>query len=233
MRRSFVSACVLVFSLISLLTLCSVGFHSYKNEKNVFFGNPNNYSKIALTFDDGPDPDLTPEILDILKEYGIKATFFVIGEQAELYPQLLQREAEEGHEIGDHTYTHFYMNENNLYKIRQEWGKTQKIIERYTDARVRLCRPPGGYYSSVIANTAEEFDYSIVLWTIDTRDWSGCDADAIAREVIENAECGDIILMHDASGRRLHTPEALRKIIPVLLERGFKFVTVSELLGSS
>jgi peptidoglycan/xylan/chitin deacetylase (PgdA/CDA1 family) len=224
------------FALITLFgffTLCGSGYHSYHNEKNVFYGNPNNYSKIALTFDDGPEEGSTDEILDILKEYGIKATFFVIGEQAERNPQLLQREAEEGHEIGDHTYTHLYMKNESLYKIDKEWNKTQSIIESQTDTRVRLCRPPGGYYSDAIARSAEMRDYAVVLWTIDTRDWSGCSADAITQEVIENAECGDIILMHDGSGRKLNTAQALRQIIPVLLERGFKFVTVSELIGGS
>lgn len=227
---------ILLLTAVSLLTvfmLCGVGYHSYKNEKNVFYGNPNNYSKIALTFDDGPDSRLTPEILDILKEYGIKATFFVVGEQAERNLRLLQREAEEGHEIGDHTYSHLYMKNESLYSITSEWDKTQSIIEAYTDSRVKLCRPPGGYYSDEIARAAQARDYSIVLWTIDTRDWSGCSSDDIVNEVLENAECGDIILMHDSSGKKLHTPEALRQIIPVLLERGFRFVTVSELLGSS
>lgn len=222
---------MLVAVLIGCFFLESVGFHAYQNTENVFFGNRNHFSKIALTFDDGPDPHATAEILDILKEYGIKATFFVIGEEAERYPELIAREAAEGHEIGSHTYTHLYMKGKGAAQIREEWEKTQKVIESNTDSRVCLLRPPGGIYSREIMRLAEKMNYTLVLWTIDTRDWSGCSSEKITAEVLENAECGDIILMHDAGGK--HTPEALRQLIPVMLERGFRFVTVSELLSSN
>ncbi len=197
-------------------------FSCYKNESQ----------KIALTFDDGPHPRYTPEILDILDEYGIKATFFVVGQNVQYYPELVKAEIDAGHEVGNHTYSHANLRKASYEVVCGEIGTTERLIYENTDFRAHLLRPPGGMYSQTVCDVAAADDYTIVLWSIDTRDWAHNPSDKIAEQILSDIRSGDIILFHDYIAKDSPTAEALRKIIPTLLERGYKFVTVSELLAS-
>lgn len=193
----------------------------------------NTSKKIALTFDDGPHPRYTKEILEILAEYGIHATFFFVGENVIYYPDTAREVAERGHEIGNHTYTHISPNQkNNGAVLRKELARCEAAIQQVTDTSPKLFRPPQGSWNEELCSIAREREYEIILWNIDTLDWAHTPAEQISRHVLERVQSGDIILMHDYHSKVCTTTEALRTIIPALLARGFHFVTVSELLGS-
>ena len=119
---------------------------------------------IALTFDDGPHPKYTAEILEILKKYGVNATFFVIGKNAEEYPELVAREAGEGHEIGNHSYSHTYFSRSGDNEISREIEKCEKIVEGISGLETSLLRPPGGLYGGSLKTIAKGMSYRIVLW---------------------------------------------------------------------
>ena len=190
--------------------------------------------KIALTFDDGPHDKYTPEILDILNDYNIKATFFVIGTNAELYPNIISRTIREGHEIGNHTYHHDKYRDNDVNNIENEIDMNERVLYEIAEYKPKLFRPPGGYCCAQLSNTAARLDYSVILWNIDTRDWDSKSVTPkeIADTVMDNVKSGDIILCHDYVGIN-NTAEAMRVFIPKLLNAGYKFVTVSELIRTN
>ncbi len=187
---------------------------------------------VALTFDDGPHPKYTAEILDILKEHGAKATFFVIGQNAEKYPELVKREHNEGHEIGNHTFSHPQLRQIPVSKFTDEISKTQLTIKNITGVEPKLFRPPGGYLNNSFVEKTKDLNCTSVLWSWrqDTKDWSRPTAEKIVSTVLGNIRNGDIILFHDYNSGKSPTPEALRIIIPRLKEMGYTFVTVSELM---
>jgi len=188
--------------------------------------------KIALTFDDGPHPRYTPEILQILDEYGIKGTFFVVGQNVGYYPDLVKAEIDGGHEVGNHTFSHANLRLEGYEAVCGEIGRTERVIYENTDYRSKLLRPPEGIYSQTVCDAAADCDYTIVLWSIDTKDWAHNPSEKIAEQILSDVRGGDIILFHDFIAKDSPTPAALRLIIPKLLEEGYKFVTVSELLAS-
>ncbi len=185
---------------------------------------------IALTFDDGPHGKYTDEILDILGEYGIKATFFVVGVCAEKYPQIIAREIAEGHEIGNHTYSHIHINGASDRVIAGEIDKTEQLIFESSGYSTTLFRPPEGVCNDTVRSVAKNMNYSLVLWTVDTRDWIPSSKESIINTVMNEVDGGEIILMHDYVAKNSNTPDALRVIIPKLLDMGYTFVTVSELI---
>jgi len=192
---------------------------------NVYHQHQNLEKKIALTFDDGPHPILTPRILSILEKYQIKATFFIVGENAKNYPLVVEQILNQGHEIGNHTYTH-----DNISK--QEIEACEKIIYELTDYRTKLFRPPEGAINQTVRYISADLDYDIILWDIDTRDWDHTSPLQISKNVMEKIRSGSIILMHDYISYNSPTPEALETIIPALLEQGYQFVIISELIGT-
>lgn len=223
-----------LLALIAASLLCaafvSPAFAAGQGGAHVIYQRDNGDRNIALTFDDGPHPVYTAEILDILAEYGIHATFFVIGENAEQYPDLLQRELTEGHEIGNHTQTHPLRNLSRE-QMEREISACETTIGELLDRRTHLFRPPGGIISQTVMTLAENHSYRVILWSIDTRDWAHCPVPDITKNVLDHISDGDIILMHDAVDKPSPTPQALRVLIPELLARGYHFVTVSELLA--
>ncbi len=194
---------------------------------------------VAITFDDGPDPVWTSRILDILKAADVKATFFVTGKNAEDHPNLLRRLVGEGHEVGNHTYTHGNMAEMGQWRMRLELDATQRLIESVTGYSTTLFRPPYNADSTptdvrelIPLDFAErELGYTVVLEKVDPQDWSRPGADVILQRVKDLRHEGNIILLHDAGGNRSQTVEALPKIIAWLRERGDRVVPMSELLG--
>ena len=198
--------------------------------------------KIALTFDDGPDPQWTPKILDILKEKGVHATFFIIGENGAAYPRLVQRALAEGHDLGNHTFTHPNLGETPNGVAALELNATQRLIEALTGRSTRLCRPP--YLGDAEPTSAEEIapmqeaerlGYLIVGLKVDPDDWQKPAPDLIVERVVAQAtdpdpeKRGQVVLLHDAGGDRAATVAALPKLIDALRARGFEFATVSEL----
>jgi peptidoglycan/xylan/chitin deacetylase (PgdA/CDA1 family) len=180
--------------------------------------------KIALTYDDGPHPVYTEELLQVLEEYQVNATFFLLGKEAELYPEIVKSIAEAGHTIGNHSYSHDNLQEMGLTEARKECDRTAEILHTICGQNTEFYRPPFGSAPDELEKTCNMVQ---VLWDIDTRDWECQDAGTVVRCVLQQAEENDIILMHDAYAS---TVEATRQLIPLLQEQGFTFVTVEELL---
>lgn len=180
--------------------------------------------KIALTFDDGPHPRYTEQLLDGLKERNVVATFFVTGENAQNYPNIIRREQEEGHLLGNHTYSHIQLTSGNRETFREELVKTNEILENITGEKVSFVRPP---YGSWDKSFEKELNMFPVLWNIDPLDWCSHNAECIAAKVVEKAGDGDIILMHDYYDTSV---TAALEVVDVLQKRGFQFVTVEEIL---
>ncbi|KQZ77811.1 polysaccharide deacetylase [Rhodanobacter sp. Root561] len=200
--------------------------------------------KIALTFDDGPDPEWTPQILDILKAKHVPATFFIIGENAEMSPKLVQREVAEGHDVGNHTFTHPNLGDSPPGIVSLELNATQRLFEALTGHSMRLFRAP--YFGDAEPTTADELvpieiaqkmGYLSVGLHVDAEDWQRPGVDAIVDNVLnaintKNVERkGQVVLLHDGGGERSQTIAALPRIIDSLRAQGYQFVTVSELAG--
>jgi len=180
---------------------------------------------IALTFDDGPHPELTPLLLDFLREQEAHATFFVLGCNAEDTPDTLRRAAAEGHQIGNHTYHHKDLTKLGPERRRAEINSGAALIESLTGQRPAVMRPPYGEYNKTVQ---AEADTPLILWSIDPADWRTRDADDIYRHVMERVQDGDIILLHDLYPE---TVEAAKKLVPALKAQGFVLVTVDQLLA--
>ena len=180
--------------------------------------------KVALTFDDGPNPDYTGVLLDGLKERGIKANFFVLGSEVERYPQLVKRASEEGHLIGVHAYRHVNLCQLSDAQAVEQIDRTNGAIYRATGQYASYIRPPYGCWK-------EDLDYEVqmveVLWDIDPRDWATTSSDLVVQRVLNEVEENSIILLHDASKSSI---QAAFTIIDTLQKQGYTFVTVEELL---
>ena len=201
-----------------------------EGEEMIYHSRHNDRMEIALSFDDGPHPRLTPVILKILEEYGIKATFFMVGENVGYYPAAARAVAEAGHEIGNHTFSHRKFGRLEEEELRREILSCEEAIASVSDSPVRFIRPPEGQMSDTMRRVIGASDYRVILWDVDTRDWAHTPPAEITRHILDTVQAGDIILMHDFIGYDSPTPEALRAVIPALLERGFHFVTVGELV---
>jgi peptidoglycan-N-acetylglucosamine deacetylase len=184
-------------------------------------------NQVALTFDDGPNNKYTPQILEILNQYNVKGTFFVLGEQVRQHPEVLRRVADEGHEIGNHSFSHAQFNRSSEAKVREELVSTQDAIRAVLGYVPKLMRPPYGAYRDSNLALFEELGLSVVLWSVDTYDWKR-KGEAIIRTVDRQTKNGSIILLHD---RKSETVRVLPQIIEGLRSRGYKLVTVSELTG--
>ena len=196
----------------------------------VFKSNASNHNKIAITFDDGPHPRKTKEIVDILQKYNVKSTFFVVGMNVKNYPESIDLIVSGGHEIGNHTFSHSVLKSKSVKEIKREILETERILGEYSVPKVELLRPPCGLYDDNLLRVAGDMDYKIVLWTVDTEDWAHKSSKEIVSNVLENIHGGDIILFHDYTSGVNNTVEALDVIIPKLMEMGYELVTVSELL---
>lgn len=180
--------------------------------------------KVALTFDDGPHYAYTKILLDGLKERGVVATFFVTGEHAELHPDLIKRMHDEGHLVGNHTYSHMQLRNNNHEEYGEELTLTNKILEEIIGEEVIFVRPP---YGSWDKKFEEELNLIPVLWTVDPLDWCSSDAACIVQNTMCEVQENDIILMHDYYETSV---TAALEIVDELQEDGFTFVTVEEIL---
>ena len=197
-------------------------------------------TQVAITFDDGPDPKWTPRVLDLLKEAGVKAAFFVVGVNAERYPDLVRRIVAEGHEIGNHTYYHPNLAQCWPEHVRLELNATQLLIETITGRTTTLFRPPyaadtspGGLSELTPLLIAQDLNYLVVLENIDPQDWARPGTDAIVNRVKQQRRDGNIILLHDGGGDRSETLAALPRILNYLRARGDSIVPISTLLGMS
>ena len=186
--------------------------------------NVSEVKRVALTFDDGPHPAYTEQLLDGLKERGVVATFFVTGEHAELHPDIIKRMQDEGHLIGNHTYTHIQLTKSNREKFKQELVKTNEVLQEITGEEVLYVRPPYGAWDKKLETELNMFP---ILWTIDPLDWCKSNASCIAQAVLKKVGENDIILMHDYYKSSV---EAALMVVDELQKQGYEFVTVDKLL---
>ncbi|MCM3783831.1 polysaccharide deacetylase family protein [Neobacillus mesonae] len=207
-----------------------------KKYSSYFLTNGPSVKKIALTFDDVPDPRFTPQVLDILKKYGVKATFFVNGHRIDKFPDLFKRIYNEGHAIGNHSYSHPNFNRLTLGEFVSEIQRTEQAVSRITGFIPKLIRPPYGEITEEQLKWAVEHDYRIVNWNVDSLDWKGISKNEVVQNIMSQITPGAIILQHAGGGvgsDLTGTIEALPEIITKLRSEGYEFVTVPELLGVS
>jgi peptidoglycan/xylan/chitin deacetylase (PgdA/CDA1 family) len=183
---------------------------------------------VALTFDDGPHHSLTPEILNILREEGAKGTFFVVGNRAETYPDLISQIAAEGHDIGNHTWNHLSLAKNTTETGLKSLRKTNDLITGLTGKRCNIVRPPYGATSARVRSMLQDNGWHQILWDSDSRDWQNKNPDVILYRVMKSLEPGGIILFHD-----IHPGAAkmLPTLIRALKSEGYRCVTISELIA--
>jgi peptidoglycan/xylan/chitin deacetylase (PgdA/CDA1 family) len=184
---------------------------------------------LAMTFDDGPHPSLTPRLLDILKERNIKCTFFVIGKNAKAYPKIIQRMIAEGHEVANHTWTHCSLTSRSDDQIRSELRQSEDALMAAANYRPQLIRPPYGAINARIKQLMfAEFGYSTIMWSVDPQDWRRPGVSVVTSRLVNGAHPGAIMLAHD-----IHPPtiQAMPAMFDQLLAKGYQFVTVSQLMN--
>lgn len=194
-------------------------------------GNPR-LPEVALTFDDGPGPH-TPQVLAILQHYGVKATFFFIGQNCAQLPTYLRQGLEDGNAIGNHTFTHPGLTTLSASAIYQELSETQNIVLETTGTRPTVFRPPYGVYNEHVLTAASQLGLAVVTWSAAANDWDNPQpsAEAIAARILGAAGNGAIFLLHEGGGNRAHTVAALPTIIAGLHARGLTLVTVPRMLA--
>ncbi len=183
--------------------------------------------KIAITFDCAWGVDYTDKILRALEACDVKCTFFTVQFWTEKYPEYIQKISQSGHEIGTHSATHSYMSKLSAENIALELKSSSEAIEKLTDKKAELFRPPYGDYSDTLIRTATDCGYYCIQWDVDSLDWKDLSANEIAMRVINRVKDGSIILMHNNG---LHTAEAVPVILQTLKNRGYVFVPVGELI---
>jgi len=205
-----------------------------KNKTVVYSGSPAKM-QIALTFDDGPDNKYTPKILDILKQNNIKATFFVVGKNVKLYPNMLKLISSEGHAIGSHTYSHSDLNKLTTDQVRAEMTNNEDAIDAILGYHLKIMRPPYGLNSVQTIKTIADMGYKVIDWSVDTMDWAGTPPAKIMEYVAKQTKPGAIILHHCAPGKvgLDNTINVLPNEIATLKAKGYEFITVPELLNNN
>lgn len=194
-----------------------------------------NSNRIALTFDDGPDGIYTPQVLDVLKEYHVPATFFLMGSRAEKHPDVVKRIVDEGHIVGNHSWSHPNLSKVSTTRLIDETISTENILTEITGLRTALMRPPYGAVSKSTIEELKKMDYKVINWSVDSVDWRDQDAGQILNNTLPDVTDEAILLFHSASGEgksMAATVEVLPELIEILREQGYTFVTVDELLDT-
>jgi len=193
---------------------------------------------VALTFDDGPSADWTPKILDELKKARLPATFFMLGNHVEQYPQVARRVVAEGHEIGNHTYDHHVLIYYKPEELEREINDAQRAIKSVTGVETKYFRPPKAWLTAAEKKQIKQMGYKTILWSLNSKDWVTFHDKQITAYILNNIHSGDIILFHDSGGvftteggNRKQTVKTIPRLARKLREKGYRFVTISELLS--
>lgn len=226
----------MVVPLIVILAILFVAFMvyaSYSISSGVYvktFCKKHTTDKVvALTFDDGPHPDYTPKVLDILAECEVEATFFCIGENVEAHPEIVERMFAEGHLVGNHSYTH--QNKFPLLgveKMAEEIRKTDELISSLTGAPVHFFRPPFGITNPWVRDALTQFDYNVIGWSVRSYDTVTADIDVVYKRVVKKIKPGAVILLHD---RLPFAPELLSRLLKYLSDEGYEVRRVDKLFN--
>lgn len=201
-------------------------------ESKIHYSGDGSKKLVSLTFDDGPETKFTQEILNILEEYNIKATFFVIGQNVEKYPEVLKEIREKGHEIGNHSWSHKYLPKVSKKTLENEILMTEKAIRDILGDYDPIFRPPYGAIKKQGIEQINSLGYHVVNWSVDTRDWAGTSKDQMMSYVKQQLTPGGIILMHNSGSLSSfqNITELLPEMIEWISEQGYEFTTVSEIL---
>jgi len=213
-------------------------YHGFGIQTDIIRRRPSAGNKVVLTFDDGPSREYTPDILKVLAEKGVKATFFMVGSHVEKYPGIAKQIIEEGHEAGNHTYGHITVPNSPPPQLAAQIMRTNLVILQTTGAYPQYLRPPRGLYDMRMRRIAKLLGQELVLWSLSSQDWqSRASKASITRRVVERAKGGDIILFHDSGSllssegaNRKPTVEALGPIIDGLRARGLEIATTQEFM---
>jgi peptidoglycan/xylan/chitin deacetylase (PgdA/CDA1 family) len=190
-----------------------------------------NEKVIALTFDDGPGPKNTAQVLEILKKNNIKATFFMVGQMVKYFPQIAKQVAADGHVIGNHTWHHWYFQMDGA-TAASEIDRTADIIYKTTGEKTTLFRPPGGFLNNGLAQYAKNKKYAVMMWSEESGDAErrSPQVPMLVKNVLKYAKPGAIVLLHDGGGNRSKSVKALPEMIAGLKAQGYRFVTIPQLL---
>lgn len=187
-------------------------------------------ANIYLTFDDGPDPSITPKILRALRQRKVKSTFFLVGEKVARHPQVVKTIIDDGHVIGNHSYSHPTLLGKKEDFIRLEIARTDEVISALSGGAPRLFRPPYGRFGKALLNILKETKHSMILWNASTKDYKiESSAETISDNLMKSCKPGKIILLHDGHANSLNTLQALQESLPELLDRGITFSSIPEL----
>lgn len=237
-RKITLITIAILVALVFLYVLVALFFDQAVLMRSGTFYHLNTKEKVvALTFDDGPSPIWTPRILEALKKSGIKATFFMLGKHVQDYPDIARRVAQDGHDIGIHSYNH----QNLIYSKKEEVARdityTALIIKNITGKTTMLFRPPKAWLSKREKKQLKKLGYEIILWSLNSKDWVTFDDKYIIRYILRHIQPGDIILFHDSGGalrieggNRSETVSTIPILAEKLRERGYRFATITELL---
>jgi len=236
-RKTIRLALILVFCALALAVFSIFFDQAVLVRRETFYKADISEKVVALTFDDGPSLEWTPKILDELKRAGVKATFFMIGEHVQKYPGIARRVAQEGHDIGIHSFSHHLFLFSRPERMEKEITDTRRLIREVTGRDTRLFRPPKAWLTGKEKKRIKDLGYEIVLWTLNSKDWVTFDDKYMVRYIIKNVRPGEIILFHDSGGvlateggNRHETVVAIFRLVEKLREHGYRCLTVSQLL---
>ena len=242
MRKQIKKILFFLILAVFLIALAVVSFTVFFDQaviarRGTIYHVPSSEKVVALTFDDGPSPKWTPEILDVLKAKQAKATFFMLGEHVEEYPEVARRVAAEGHEIGNHTYDHHTLIYYKTPELEKELNDAQAAIYKATGVTTKYFRPPKAWLTDNEKKDIKRMGYEVILWSLNSKDWVTFDDRFIVKYLLHYVQPGDILLFHDSGGvfkteggNRKETVKAVSRLIDKLRGRGYRFVTISELM---
>ncbi|MDD2628904.1 MAG: polysaccharide deacetylase family protein [Limnochordia bacterium] len=228
-----------VIGVVAILGLANYYVYiGFGTQQDLYRRGNDSFMAVSFTFDDGPSPIYTEAILDVLNQYGITATFFLVGTHAEHFPETVGRILAEGHELGNHTYSHIMVPQVSARMLRDQIERTNRVIQEITGELPKYIRPPRGLYDRRLKALAQEYEQPIVLWSLSAQDWRPkATASSIAARVLSKVSPGDIILFHDSGAlfrntgaSRQATVDALPLIIEGLHEKGFRILPLPQLL---
>lgn len=232
----FIFTLFILFFLIG--AFCVFFDQAIFNRRGTIYRVKSDQKKVVLTFDDGPSPDWTPKILDQLKKANIKATFFMIGTHVQKYPEIAKRVADEGHTIGNHGFGHNVMLYYTPTEIEAEIKYTEHIIKEITGQTTKYFRPPKAWLRKIIKEKINSMGYTIILWSLNSKDWVAFNHKTIANYITSKIRNGDIILFHDSGdvfategGNRNQTVKTITLLAKKLRAKGFEIVSIEELLN--
>ena len=229
-KKIKIFVCVLLVIIISLLifNIPTIGYVFSKNKRELpIYRVKREDKKISISFDCAWGVDYTDKLLSIMSSEDVKCTFFCVEFWTTKYPEYIKKIASLGHEIGTHSATHPYMSKLSKDKIQSELLTSKQKIEKLTNKKVQVFRPPYGDYNDLVINTARELGLYTIQWDVDSLDWKDLTKEQIYNRVISKVKSGSIVLFHNQG---LNTADALKDIIKTLKNDGFSFVTISELI---